>query len=148
MYQFSKVPKIHPTLLVFITKKNSECNWISVTISSGTITGIQSILSKVHAACICLECLLEKRYMAFCTPDVENKIPLKNFSGTAPNLGSPSPPSSNTSLFFNYQVETNFIFSAFIINLPSALFLHMWSDSTTRSNIHRTCCRYFIRTFT
>jgi hypothetical protein len=35
--QLSKVPKIHPTLLVFIIKENSECNWISVTISSGTV---------------------------------------------------------------------------------------------------------------
>ncbi len=60
VYQLSKVPKIHPTFLVFNTKENSECNWISVTISSGTITGMQSILSKVHVACICLEYLLEK----------------------------------------------------------------------------------------
>ncbi len=81
-------------------------------------------------------------------PDFKNKIPLKNFSGTDPNSGSPSPPSSNTSLFSYFQLETNSIFSAFIINLLSALFLCMWSDSTTGSNIRRTCCQSFISTFT
>jgi hypothetical protein len=86
--------------------------------------------------------------MAFRVPDVENKIPLKNFSSTAPNSGSPSPQSSNTSLFSNFQLETSSIFSAFIINLPSASFLCMRSDSTTHSNIHRTCCQSFISTFT
>ncbi len=138
--QSSKVPKIHPTFLVFISKENPKCNWISVTISSGTVTGIQSILSTKLMLHESTWNTHWRNGMAFCAPDVENKIPLKNFSGTAPNSGSLSPPSSYTSLFSYFQLETNSIFSAFVINLPSALILRMWSDSTTCFNIRRICC--------
>jgi hypothetical protein len=67
MNRLGKVPKLHPTFLVFISKQNSKRNWISVTISSGTITGVQSILPKSHVACICLEYSLEKRHGLTCT---------------------------------------------------------------------------------
>jgi hypothetical protein len=33
-----KLPELHPTLLVFIPKKNSQCNWRCISISSSTIT--------------------------------------------------------------------------------------------------------------
>ncbi len=84
---------------------------------------------------------------ALCASDVENIIPLKNFSDTAPNSGYPSPQPSNKSLFVNFHLVINSIFSPFDINLPSALFFLIWSDSTTRSNICRTSCQSFIITW-
>jgi hypothetical protein len=117
MYRLGKVPKLNPTFLVFISKLNSKCKWISVTISSGTVTGVQSIIPKAHVACICME-YLRRNGTALRAPDVENNIPLKNLSGTSHNSDSPSPPSSNTPLFSNFHLVTNSISLSFCHQLP------------------------------